>query len=118
MRPVRRSREVAVGGEIWERESVMVRTRVDASRLNDSEHDREHLRPATNDDLYQSDQFVQVPDDTSGNAVFVGAADPDEAIAVESPHAVSGQRMADVAEIRYPDGIIKRWRYAEIMPAV
>jgi hypothetical protein len=107
-----------MSGETWERESVMVRTRVDASRLSESEHDREHLRPATDDDLYQPNQLVQVPDDTSGNAVFVRAADPDEAIAVESPHAVSGQRMADVAEIRYPDGTIKRWRYAEIMPAV
>jgi hypothetical protein len=107
-----------MGGETWERESVLVRTRVDPSRLIDSEHDREHLRPATNDDLYQPNQFVQVPDDTSGNAVFVRAADPDEAIAVESPHVVGGQRIADVAEIRYLDGNSKRWPYAEIMPAV
>jgi hypothetical protein len=107
-----------MSGETWERESVMVRTRVDASRLSESEHDREHLRPATNDDLYQPNQFVQVPDDTSGNAVFVRAADPDEAVAVESPHAVGGQRIADVAEIRYPDGSTKHWPYAKIVPAV
>jgi hypothetical protein len=107
-----------MSGETWEREWVMVRTRVDASHRIDSEHDREHLRPATNDDLYQPGQFVQVPDDTSGNAVFVRAADPDDAVAVESPHAVGGQRIADVAEIRYPDGSMKRWTYAEITPAV
>lgn len=107
-----------MSGETWERESVMVRTRVDASHLSESEHDRDHLRPATDDDLYQPDQFVQVPDDTSGNAVFVRSVDPDEAVAVESPHAVGGQRVADVAEIRYPDRSTKRWPYAEIMPAV
>ena len=107
-----------MSGETWEQESVMVRTRVDASRMSESEHNREHLRPATNADLYQPNQFVQVPDDTSGNAIFVRAADPDEAIAVESPHADSDQRIADVAEIRYPDGSIKRWPYAKIIPAV
>ena len=107
-----------MSGETWERESVMVRSRIDASHLSESEHDREHLRPATNDDLYQPHQFVQVPDDTSGNAMFVRSADPDEAVAVESPDAGDGQRIADVAEIRYPDGSIRPWPYAKIAPAV
>ena len=107
-----------MSGETWERETVMVRSRIDASHRSDSEQDREHLRLATADDLYQPGQFVQVPDDTSGNAVFIKAADPDAAILVESPHADAGQRLADVAEIRYPDGSAKFWPYAEITPTV
>ena len=118
VRGVRHSRDVAMGGETWERETVMVRSRIDASHRRDSEQDREHLRPAVAEDLYQPGQFVQVPDDTSGNAVFVKAADPDAVIVVESSHADAGQRLADVAEIGYPDGSTRFWPYAEIRPTV
>ncbi len=76
------------------------------------------LRPATSDDLYQSGQFVQVPDDVSGNAVFVRAGDPDQAVIVQSPHATAGERTADVAVIKYPDGTTKLWPYADVVPAV
>jgi hypothetical protein len=118
IRLVRRSRNVTLGGETIEHESVMVRTRVDDSHRIDQEVEREHLRPATNADLYQSGQFVQVPDDRSGNAVFGKVGDPNEAATVESPHADSGQRLTDLAWVRHSDGTTKRWAPAQITPAV
>ena len=100
-----------------ESEWVMVRTRVDGSHRV-SEQARGHLRPATTDDLYQPGQFVRVPDDSSGNAVFLSAGDPEEAVTVESPQADAGTRKADVAHVRHTDGSIKLWPYEQISPAV
>jgi hypothetical protein len=58
---------------------------------------------------------VIVPDDISGDCVFVRPGDPTEAVEVEHPDGHTSTQ--DVGLVKYPDGCIKPWVYAKIRPA-
>jgi hypothetical protein len=55
---------------------------------------------------------VIVPDDESGDCVFVRAGDEYEALEVDDP--AGGSHTQDVGLVEYPDGCIKPWPYAKI----
>jgi hypothetical protein len=55
---------------------------------------------------------VIVPDDESGDCVFVRAGDAYEALEVDDP--AGGSHTREVGLVRYPDGCIKPWPYAKI----
>lgn len=60
---------------------------------------------------------VTVPDDHSGQCVFVRRGDPSDSVAVG--HGADGRPSyrADVGWVRYPDGSVKAWRHAELRKA-
>jgi len=56
---------------------------------------------------------VIVPDDNSGECVFIAACDPDDRIWVKDPGIVGGYERA-LGWVRYPDGVKRRWPYQDI----
>lgn len=61
---------------------------------------------------------VTVPDDDSGECVFVRPGLQSEGVTVEHGAVVGGEYVADVGWVRYPDGSEKAWRYgAELRKA-
>lgn len=56
-----------------------------------------------------------MPDDESGECVFVRPGDRYEAIEVDDP--AGGSHTWDVGLVKYPDGCIKPWPYGKIRAA-
>src|SRR5205085_7918210 len=79
VRPARRSAEIAPGGDAIVQESWIVAVRSDHATMQ-SEVPMAALRPATAEDLHQPGQLVRTPKDQSGDAVFLRAAYPNEAV--------------------------------------
>jgi hypothetical protein len=56
---------------------------------------------------------VIVPDDNSGECVFIAACDPDDRIWVKDPGILGGYERA-LGWVRYPDGVKRKWPYQDI----
>jgi hypothetical protein len=57
---------------------------------------------------------LYTPNDDTGECVFVGPGDPDEAVTVHDLRVEGGSYKRDVGRVRYPDGTTRLWRYEEI----
>lgn len=67
--------------------------------------------------MFQPGDRVVVPDDDSGEVVFVRRGEQSEGVEVESPATDTGTRIADVGWVRYANGDEQAWPYASIKPA-
>jgi hypothetical protein len=67
--------------------------------------------------MLQPGDPVIVPDDHSGEVVFLRRGDPGDAIEVESAVATSGSVRRDVAWVRYPDGDLRKFPFSDIKHA-
>jgi hypothetical protein len=114
----RKTTDITLDGQQIVHESVLVKRRLPSGQVHTGEEQQEALRPATSDDLFQPGQFVKVPADQSGDAVFLDHGDPEDAIPVKSPSTQTGSRNADIARIELSDDSRQSVPYAEISPAV
>jgi hypothetical protein len=67
--------------------------------------------------MLQPGDRVLVPDDDSGEVVFVRSGDPGDGIEVDSAAATSGHFTADVGWVQYPTGDLRTFPFADIRHA-